>query len=610
MLNRTLVACLAALVLLPTRGPAAPAPENACRVSWGDHIVIFQKTARLDTPEKIRAAVPLWRKNLDARHLFWRVSGISLERDYVRYSKSISRYWEVTRRIFSQFDPAKVAIDAAHANGMKIYAWLCIYDEGCPSSVLYAHVTPFPWQSKFTIAHPEYLVLDRTQKGRHWGVMEYAYPEARRYKVEQFKWFLDTYDFDGVYVCTRSHSPPAQQADRYGFNDPIVAEYQRRHHVNILEQDFDKKKWRRLRGEYLTQLFRDLRAGLPRDKAIIAAIPRGRHIGPPYGNMYLDWETWVREGIVDGLAIGVITGKFLYRKEKLTDQEKGYLSSQQANIGMRTEEEDVNGFYGPLCQERGKMLFLTHSGYGPAGREMLRWRGLTGLMLPGASAACFVPSARVADHAALAFADARFTMDLWLKWRRHTDAPRLVSKYNHELPDNRGRGWEVMLVEKGQVHFRLNDGQRDFTVTSQTIVPKGKWVHVACVCEGAGGKLRIYIDGKLDPATAAAASRLRPGPVPLHIGEYANGTGARRFEGLIDHVRLSRGALTFDAPPAAAAPPAQDTVALWTFDEPSGAVFLNAAGDASLNGSFSGDPNAARAQSQPGSGRAFDCARP
>ena len=144
--------------------------------------------------------------------------------------------------------------------------------------------------------------------------------------------------------------------------------------------------------------------------------------------MHLDWETLVSEGIVDGLAIGVITGKGLYRKEKLTDRQKGYLSSQQANIGMRTEEEDVNGFYGPLCLKHGKMLFLTHSGYGPAAREMLRWRGLTGLMLPGASASSFVPSARVADHPALAFADAKFTVELWLKWRRHTDAPRLVSK--------------------------------------------------------------------------------------------------------------------------------------------------------------------------------------
>ena len=82
--NPALVALAAALAF------AAQAEESVARqgvnVSWGDHIVIFRKTARLDTPEKIRAAMPLWKRHLGGRHLFWRVSGITLERDFVRAS--------------------------------------------------------------------------------------------------------------------------------------------------------------------------------------------------------------------------------------------------------------------------------------------------------------------------------------------------------------------------------------------------------------------------------------------------------------------------------------------------------------------------------------------
>lgn len=173
--------------LLTTAHAAEPTAggSNGVNVSWGDHIVVFKNAARLDTPEKIRDAMPLWKNRMKAGHIFWRVSGITLERDYVRHGKSISRYWQVTEQIFSQFDPVTVAVEAAHANGLKIYAYLCIFDEGCPPTVLYGHTTPFPWQSKFTLAHPEYLAVDRTQTKRHWGVLEYGYPEARRYKVEQ-----------------------------------------------------------------------------------------------------------------------------------------------------------------------------------------------------------------------------------------------------------------------------------------------------------------------------------------------------------------------------------------------------------------------------------------
>ena len=36
--------------------------------------------------------------------------------------------------------------------------------------------------------------------------------------------------------------------------------------------------WRRLRGEYLVQFYRELRAAIPKDKSIYAGIPRGRYL--------------------------------------------------------------------------------------------------------------------------------------------------------------------------------------------------------------------------------------------------------------------------------------------------------------------------------------------
>jgi len=568
--------------------------------------MIYQKTARLDTPEKIRTAMGLWKEHLRARHIFWRVSGITLERDFVRYEKSISRYWQVTKRIFEQFDPVKVAVDAAHAEGLKIYAYLCIFDDGCPPTVLYGHSTPFPWQSKFTIAHPEYLATDRTRTKRHWGVLEYGHAEARRYKVAQLKWFIDKYDFDGLYVCTRSHSPPAEGADQYGFNEPVVQAYQQRHGIDILKQDVDLEKWRRLRGENLTQLFRDLRAALPAGKEVLAAIPRGRYIGPPYGNLYLDWEKWVGEKIVDGLVVGVISGKWLYPNQKLTDKQKGYLSSQEEGIGMRAREEDVTQVYAPVCAKHDAALFLS----GVGDQEWLELAGFTGFMLSGMSTKCFLASAYVPDHPALAFEDAKFSVEFWVYVRRHKEAPRLLSKYDHRLSGNRGRGWEVMLVENGRVVLRLNDGEREWTVKSDGRVPKDKWCHVACVSEGAGAKLRVYIDGKLDPQTAPAPARVRRVPVPLRFAEYGSGVGARWFDGLLDDVRLTKGVIKLDGIPGPRAGTEPNTVALWNFDDDTARGFKNAAGAAALDGRFGGEASGARSEGAPGFGKAFGSGQP
>ena len=74
--------------------------------------------------------------------------------------------------------------------------------------------------------------------------------------------FSDEFPFDGVFLSVRSHSPPPDHADQFGFNEPIVREFQQRYGKNILRQAFDLEAWRSPRGEYLTTLLREVRAHL------------------------------------------------------------------------------------------------------------------------------------------------------------------------------------------------------------------------------------------------------------------------------------------------------------------------------------------------------------
>src|SRR5439155_292358 len=81
------------------------------------------------------------------------------------------------------------------------------------------------YQSKLVYDHPEYQAVDRSGKKVQYGILEWAYPEARRHWVEDVRQLVDRYDVDGIYMDTRTESPCPEFADQFGFNEPVVREY-------------------------------------------------------------------------------------------------------------------------------------------------------------------------------------------------------------------------------------------------------------------------------------------------------------------------------------------------------------------------------------------------
>ncbi|MBL9214939.1 MAG: hypothetical protein JNG83_05640, partial [Opitutaceae bacterium] len=235
------------LILGLTGALAAQAPkEKVIVVSWGDLIgnPRFQGVAQLDTPESVRIAAKLWKERGvdkvlfrvdDWRYLLFHDIYMPEGGHYDAYRKNTVRAWET--------GVLPAAVEAVKAAGVEIHMWISIVDEGTAPAVFYNDTVPFPWQSRFVKAHPEMQSADRslTESGRkyHEGVLEFAYPEVRAYVLEQIRAFSDKLPFDGVFLSYRSHSPPPPHADQFGFNAPVVEEYQRRYGKNILRQNFD-----------------------------------------------------------------------------------------------------------------------------------------------------------------------------------------------------------------------------------------------------------------------------------------------------------------------------------------------------------------------------------
>ena len=209
--------------------PVESPGDNLVYVSWGDQIMVAKGDAQLDTPDKIERCIAGWADNFEAGTILWRGSFLYIKEFYDRRPAPgfISEYYKKVEKISSEFSPLDVVRRETRKHGQKMMIYMTVFDHGAPTNRLYGGSTPFPWQDRETIAHPEWQTVDR--KGvPHYGVLDFSWPEARSLMVNRIKEYVKRFDCDGVYVCTRTHSLPALHADQFGFGPKIVAEFKKR----------------------------------------------------------------------------------------------------------------------------------------------------------------------------------------------------------------------------------------------------------------------------------------------------------------------------------------------------------------------------------------------
>jgi hypothetical protein len=325
--------------------------------------------------------------------VYWRVSGEghSVTRLYYFNSAAADQMAAAAKEYEGTpyaWDPYELRwpVEAAHREGLRLYAWIVPYNEGVPpgSYARFGDVGPtdsgyvteqpkrswpyiaalrtpagatyfetnFTWQSRFVHDHPEYQSIDRRQKRYHEGLLEWAYPAARQYWLADVKEILDKYAVDGIYMDTRTELMSPEHADQFGFNEPVVKEFARRYGINILEEDFDVEAWRALRGEYFTLFLEELgRLIHAKGKQFSLGTARGDYIGFPLGNMKLEWRKWIAGRIVDEFHVDEHGWGW-------GPQGYGYVTDFATSRGLKPLDVAVREDYGPLCRAHGVKLYL------------------------------------------------------------------------------------------------------------------------------------------------------------------------------------------------------------------------------------------------------------
>ena len=343
-------------------------PHNIVSVSWGDHLVFGEGDGRLASPESIRRRLERWREDLGARIMHWRHLRTHIEGHFYAARGRRHPTWTHGRNL--DWDDFEVVPQLAHQAGLKAYLYVSLFDEGWPlaprrvrevSHHNAMHGQHVSWQSVFSRRHPEYAMVDRTGRRRQWGVLCPAYPEVRSHFCERFLALLADSEFDGLFVCLRSQSRPADFADQYGFNEPVRRDYLARYGRDISTQDFDLQAWRDLLGEYLTMFLSELRKALvPLELRLAVGAPRGDILGPPLGNATLQWREWVEHGVIDELVINQNSSQCPSMWHQLWPMHRGYgyVQNYLDDHNMPPMLEHLTNTYAPVFADYPVDLYV------------------------------------------------------------------------------------------------------------------------------------------------------------------------------------------------------------------------------------------------------------
>ena len=328
-----------------------PATAHRLIIGWDDSVICCGPgtDAGMDSPQAVERMVKRW-KARGVHGVYWRVDEAMLpERFMTRWKTKVSPgmnyLLERVDQKLAEFPVLKTLLAAAEREGIEVWAWYpTIYSNGAPPTGP-GFTTAWLYENKFGTDHPEVLSVDRAGN-KQFMVWEYAYPEARAAKVSEFVQFAKDYGFKRFVACLRTEAaqnqPAPKHADQFGFNAPVVAEMKKRHGIDILtdlrfdysQPKFDVRdpmleKWRTLRGESLTQFYRELRQALNAvdPKIQIAVQIPGDRAGTCLGNWPLDWRTWIDEGLVNELVVPVVLDGYEGYGARAKPEDFGYISA-------------------------------------------------------------------------------------------------------------------------------------------------------------------------------------------------------------------------------------------------------------------------------------------
>lgn len=341
----------------------------AIGVDYADQIAVGYAKGYLYNEPRIRGLIRTFRR-FGFGEVYWRVSAVGT----VTYRSKVMTPMDGARLtnpsfspaglILKQCDPLAVAIDEAHRQGLKLYAYITLFDFAFPGL-----------ESRFFQRHPEFwsrlagvvannvaqdlpgtkelaefsatlqtggyskLLTEGEANGTApyiRGVPSYGYAEVRAHVLAQVRELIG-YRPDGIYFdVSRTHSgiypvlsygwhPQWTNPHlKYGYNEPEVALYRKLYGKNppvrgatslqSLTGTEEEENWNAVRGHFLTEFLREaarlvhaegLKVAVGFSPATYNYFQPGSHTRQQLGRIRIDWRKWAEERLIDVIRLNV-----------------------------------------------------------------------------------------------------------------------------------------------------------------------------------------------------------------------------------------------------------------------------------------------------------------
>ena len=299
--------------------PAEPGTSDStgCYISNGDNDLIFSSPP-IDSRNTIDGVYDLLDKVYGVDRIYWRAAQVReiMYHCQVRPEHFHHRdLWKWVDSLYQDCGLDRYGVDAAHARGMTVWGIAALFDHGGQAVVDSSNGSgPSPVESFIRLEHPEWIPADRFGIRRMSGSICFAYPEARKALIDMQVKLATSADYDGLMFHTYVEQMAMRHDDEFGFNEPIVKEFQKRYAVDILTEAYDKEALANLRGEYLTQYFRELKSALAAHNVKLGVFINPAEPEKPQrwladtsvmcsGNVTIDWPRYISEGIMDEIMV-------------------------------------------------------------------------------------------------------------------------------------------------------------------------------------------------------------------------------------------------------------------------------------------------------------------
>lgn len=321
---RKILLLVVGLLLLGHARPIIGAPPDPAELARNPRTVYFtvgdyqdMLFTPLDSEASINAAFDVMKDMYGVQRVWWRGGQDEVwGKQFVirEHSRRYARLWDwwmdLQYRVVNTND---IAVKAGHDRGMEVWVTYGLFDNGSQPDVGFGGF-PYAAEDKIRIEHPEWAPVNKYGTWRQGGPIEFAYPGARKAMVDYLSKHIIDGGYDGIAFLSYVENYSQRYEDEFGYSQLIVDEFKKRHGVDIRTQPFDRQTWAKLRGEYLTQFMRELHETLAKHGKKVAVSVDGKEPHLPciwnvgggvrtVGRLWLDIETWVKEGIVDEINL-------------------------------------------------------------------------------------------------------------------------------------------------------------------------------------------------------------------------------------------------------------------------------------------------------------------